>query len=39
MWLKYVLLKDSIEKSARSIEFMRTKVSLILPDYVPGREN
>ena len=39
MWLKYILLKDSIEKSARSVEFLRTKVSLLLPDYVPGRGN
>ena len=39
MWLKYILLKDSIEKSARSVEFLRTKVSLLLPDYIPGREN
>ena len=32
-------MKDSIEKSARAVEFLRTKVSLLLPDYVPCREN
>ena len=39
MWMKYNLLKDSIEKTAKNIDFLRSKVSLILPDYVPGREN
>ena len=39
MWVRYVLMKDSIEKSARVVEFMRTKVSLMLPDYQPCREN
>ena len=39
MWVKYNLMKDSIEKTAKNIEFLRSKVNLILPDYVPGREN
>ena len=37
--MKYNLLKDSIEKTAKNIDFLRSKVSLILPDYIPGREN
>ena len=39
LWVRYVLMKDSIEKSARAVEFLRTKVSLLLPDYVPCRES
>lgn len=39
LWVRYVLMKDSIEKSARAVEFLRTKVSLMLPDYVPCRES
>ena len=39
MWMKYILLKDSIEKTAKNIEFLRSKVTLILPDYRPDREN
>ena len=39
MWMKYILLKDAIEKTAKNIDFLRSKVTLILPDYMPGREN
>ena len=38
LWVRYVLMKDSIEKSVRAVEFLRTKVSLMLPNYVPCRE-
>ena len=39
LWVRYVLMKDSIEKSVRAVEFLRTKVSLMLPNYVPCRES
>ena len=29
LWVRYVLMKDSIEKSVRAVEFLRTKVSLV----------
>jgi hypothetical protein len=32
-------MKDSIEKSAQAVEFLRTKVAILLPDYVPCRES
>jgi hypothetical protein len=38
-WLRFNLLKESIQEREKTRELLKSKVVLLLPDYVPFREN